>query len=206
MDYSSSLGREDILPETILFKQGYTHVAGVDEAGRGPLAGPVVAAAVILSQNWIWPGIKDSKKLTAKKRESLFPVIKEYSVAWNWAIAEHDEIDRTNILKASLRAMEKAVATLCVKPDFVIIDGPHPIPTHIPQTPIIKGDTKSPAIAAASIMAKVIRDSIMRKYHNIFPQYNFAQHKGYGTSEHISALVRYGACSIHRKSFKRVLI
>ncbi len=200
----SSLLHAQIRPEKILYEQGYGHVVGVDEAGRGPLAGPVVASAVILAPEWYHPEIQDSKKLTAKKRSELFAIIKDNAVAWNWALVEPDEIDRINILQASLRAMQMAVARLSVQPDYIIVDGPYSIQTTIPQTPIKKGDSRSPTIAAASIMAKVIRDSIMRKYHSLYPRYNFAGHKGYGTREHLKALAAYGSCPIHRKSFKKV--
>ena len=128
-----------------------------------------------------------------------------HALAWNWAFVEPEEIDRINILQASLEAMKRAVEALKIKPDYVIVDGPHPMPTHIPQTPIPKGDAKSQVIAAASIMAKVVRDSIMLKYHSLYPCYNFAGNKGYGTREHISALEAYGCCPIHRKSFKKVV-
>lgn len=202
MKLLSSAGLTETLPEKRLHDRGYVNVAGVDEAGRGPLAGPVVAASVILFQSWSHPEIKDSKKLSAKKRIKLYHIIKDNALAWSWALVEADEIDRINILQASLLAMKKAIETLAVNPDFVIVDGPHPVPTHIPQNQIIKGDTISPAIAAASIMAKVVRDCIMEKYHALFPRYNFAKHKGYGTREHLRALTAYGRCPIHRKSFK----
>jgi ribonuclease HII len=205
MESLSLLLREKTQPERILHELGYRHVAGVDEAGRGPLAGPVVASAVIFSQDWNHPEIKDSKKLTEKKRGELYHIIRKNALAWSWALVEPDEIDRINILQASLAAMKKAIETLYIKPDYIIVDGPHSFPTHIPQTPIKKGDAKSLAIAAASIMAKVVRDSIMQKHHVLYPQYNFARNKGYGTWEHIRALTVYGYCPIHRKSFKRVV-
>jgi len=202
MDSLSSLLQEKVQPEKILHERGYRYFAGVDEAGRGPLAGPVVAAAVILPPNWNHSEIKDSKKLTEKKRSRLYHIIADNALSWNWALVEPDIIDRINILQASLLAMQKAIETLVVKPEYIIVDGLHPIATTIPQTPIKKGDNKSLAIAAASVMAKVVRDSIMQKYHIIFPQYNFARHKGYGTREHLRALRAYGRCRIHRKSFK----
>ena len=205
MEFLSLLLQEKTQPEKILYEMGYIHVAGVDEAGRGPLAGPVVASAVIFSQDWHHPEIKDSKKLTEKKREELYHIIRKNASAWSWALVEPDEIDRINILQASLMAMRRAVESLNIKPDYIIVDGPHSFPTHIPQTPIKKGDTKSLAIAAASIMAKVVRDSIMQRHHVLYPQYNFAGNKGYGTREHLRALTVYGYCPIHRKSFKRVV-
>jgi ribonuclease HII len=206
MDSLSSLLNKTNQPEALLRESGYINIAGVDEAGRGPLAGPVVASAVILPQNWTHPGIKDSKKLAEKKRDLLYPIIEENAVAWSWALVEPDTIDRLNILQASLIAMKKAIENLRVKPGYIIVDGPYPVPVQIPQTPIIKGDTKSISIAAASIMAKVVRDSIMKKYHAIYPRYNFARHKGYGTREHIRALKEYGHCPIHRKTFKKVTV
>ncbi|MEI6125469.1 MAG: ribonuclease HII [Pseudomonadota bacterium] len=204
MDALSALLQEKIKPEKILYERGYAHVAGVDEAGRGPLAGPVIASAVVLPQTWHHPDIKDSKKLTAVKRERLFYAIQEHALAWNWALVEPPEIDRINILQASLLAMKKAIETLGMTPDYILIDGPHAISSFIPQTPIIKGDIKSFTISAASIMSKVVRDSIMKKYHRMYPLYNFLRNKGYGTKEHLEALRIYGHCPIHRKTFKRV--
>lgn len=192
-------------PEQFLFEKGIDLVAGVDEVGRGPLAGPVVAAAVILDRNWTDPEIRDSKKLSPAKRQKLFQVIDRHCLAWNWAFVDPQEIDRTNILQASLTAMKKAVESLHPAPEHVLVDGPYPIPVDLPQTPIKKGDSKSIVIAAASIMAKVVRDAIMQKYHVLFPHYNFHQNKGYGTREHLGALENQGCCPIHRKSFKRVL-
>jgi len=195
MECLSSLLQGKIQPEKILYERGYLYVAGVDEAGRGPLAGPVVASAVI----------QDSKKLTEKARANLYPIINENALAWSWALVEPDEIDRINILQASLMAMKKAVETLSLKPDYIIVDGIHPIPISISQTPIKKGDANSLTIAAASIMAKVVRDFIMQKYHVLFPHYNFARHKGYATREHLRALTVFGCSPIHRKSFKGVV-
>lgn len=205
MECLSSLLQGKIQPEKILYERGYLYVAGVDEAGRGPLAGPVVASAVIFSQNWNHPEIQDSKKLTEKARSKLYPIINKNALAWSWALVEPDEIDRINILQASLMAMKKAVETLSLKPDYIIVDGIHPIPISISQTPIKKGDSNSLTIAAASIMAKVVRDFIMQKYHVLFPHYNFARHKGYATREHLRALTVFGCSPIHRKSFKGVV-
>lgn len=192
-------------PEKILQEKGYRHIAGVDEAGRGPLAGPVVAAAIILQPGWNHAEIRDSKKLSAPKRRRLYHIIQEHALAWNWAFIEADEIDTINILQASLVAMRRAIETLQIQPDYIIVDGPHAIPSSIPQTPLIKGDALSLPISAASIMAKVVRDAIMQKYHVLYPDYNFAQNKGYGTKEHIRALSEHGYCPIHRKSFKKVV-
>jgi len=206
MDSLSILLQETPAPEALVYERGYEHVAGVDEAGRGPLAGPVVAAAVILPRGWHHPEIRDSKQLSAGTRSRLYHTIEEHALAWSWSLVGPDEIDRINILQASLCAMQKAVAALGIRPGYVLIDGPHAFSTTSPRTPIIKGDTKSLSIAAASIMAKVVRDAIMEKYHADYPRYNFARNKGYGTGEHIRALRAYGHCPIHRKSFRKVLL
>jgi len=205
MEPLSSLLQDKNCPEQILYDWGYTHVAGVDEVGRGPLAGPVVASAVIFPRNFSHPDIRDSKMLTENKRAQLYAVISKNALAWNWALVDHDEIDRINILRATLAAMKKAVETLCIKPDYIIVDGIHSFPSDTSQTAIKKGDTKSPSIAAASIMAKVVRDLIMQKYHKLYPQYNFARNKGYGTAEHLNALIDHRCCPVHRKSFNRVM-
>ncbi|MER3446913.1 MAG: ribonuclease HII [Candidatus Dadabacteria bacterium] len=178
--------------------------AGVDEAGRGPLAGPVVAAAVILPEGCEIDGLNDSKKLSAGKRESLFHQIKSLAIVTGIGIVEPEEIDRINILRATLLAMEIAVKNLSPQPDYLLIDGNTRIPLLIPQETVVKGDSRCCSIAAASIIAKVIRDSIMDDYHNIYPQYNFKKHKGYPTQEHFDALRRFGSCPIHRKTFKGV--
>lgn len=201
MEALASLLQHASCPEKVLHKKGYVHIAGVDEAGRGPLAGPVVAAAVIFSAAWSHPGIKDSKQLTEKKRHDLFGIINKAALAWTWAAVDHSEIDKINILQASLKAMKCAVELLAVPPDYLLIDGTNPIESSIPQTPLIKGDQRSLATAAASIMAKVIRDNIMKQYHELYPQYNFAKNKGYGTREHRRALALYGPSPIHRRSF-----
>ena len=206
MEPLSSLLQHKNCPEQILHDRGYTHVAGVDEVGRGPLAGPVVASAVIFPRDFSHPDIRDSKTLTENKRAELYAVISKNALAWNWALIDHDEIDRINILRATLAAMKKAVETLCVKPDYIIVDGTHSFSSDTSQTAIKKGDTKSLSISAASIMAKVVRDLIMQKYHQLYPQYNFAQNKGYGTAEHLNALIDHQCCPVHRKSFNRVVI
>lgn len=179
--------------------------AGVDEAGRGPLAGPVVAAAVIFPREYQLDGINDSKKLSPKRREELLCEIKKYALATAVAIIEPDIIDQINILRASLLAMEQAVNKLDTQPDYVLIDGNYPIRTQIRQETIIKGDAKCCSIAAASILAKVTRDAIMYDYHFLFPQYNFKRHKGYPTKEHMEAIRKFGPSPIHRKTFKGVL-
>jgi len=179
--------------------------AGVDEAGRGPLAGPVVAAAVILPKECEINGLNDSKKLSHQKREILYHQIKAVAVSIGVGIIEPDEIDRINILRAALLAMEIAVKKLNPKPDFLLIDGNIRTSLLIPQQAVIGGDSTCNSIAAASIIAKVARDLIMDDYHNIHPEYNFKKHKGYPTKEHYEALRKFGPCSIHRKTFKGVI-
>ncbi len=181
--------------------RGFKSIAGCDEAGRGPLAGPVVAAAVILPEGYTNSAIRDSKKLTPLKREKMYTVIEDIALSIGIGIVEPDVIDKINILRASLMAMENAVLTLSAPPDYILIDGIHAIDTPVPQESIIKGDSLSISIAAASIIAKVSRDRIMDGYHNRYPLYNFIKNKGYGTSEHIEAIKKYGRCKIHRKSF-----
>ena len=203
MEFADRL-RESMHPELFLHRHGYRYIAGVDEAGRGPLAGPVIAAAVIFPPKFKCPDIGDSKTLTAAKRTKLFSYIQQHALTWSWAYAQADEIDRINILQASLLAMKRAVESLHLEPDYTIIDGPHRIPGALPHSAIIHGDAKSLPISAASIMAKVVRDAIMTKYHVLYPQYNFVRHKGYGTSEHLRALGEHGPCPIHRRTFNRV--
>lgn len=177
-------------------------MAGVDEVGRGPLAGPVVAAAVIFPKGVFIPGVTDSKLLTPKRREALFPLIKEQALGIGLGFLGPRDIDRLNILRASLKAMETAVFHLKVKPDLVLIDGNQPI--HLPfiQKTLIHGDRLSHSIGAASIVAKVVRDKLMESWHHRFPQYNFFSNKGYGTKEHLTALKKYGSCPLHRLSFR----
>ena len=201
MEALASLLQHAGQPEDVLHERGYNYIAGVDEAGRGPLAGPVVAAAVIFPCGWTHTCIKDSKQLTAQKRAYLSGIVSQRALAWSWAEVDHAEIDKINILQASLKAMRCAVELLSLSPDYLLIDGIYPITSPIPQTPLVKGDQRSLATAAASIMAKVIRDSIMQKYHELYPQYNFAKNKGYGTKEHLQALTYYGPSPIHRRSF-----
>ena len=179
--------------------------AGVDEAGRGPLAGPVVAAAVILPKECEINGLNDSKKLSTQKREFLFDQIIRLAVSIGVGIVEPGEIDRINILRAALLAMEGAVMKLNPKPDFLLIDGNIRTSLLIPQETVIGGDSTCNSIAAASIIAKVARDLIMDDYHNIHPEYNFKKHKGYPTKEHFEALKKFGPCPIHRRTFKGVI-
>lgn len=185
-------------------KKGYSIIAGIDEAGRGPLAGPVVSAAVILPEDFFCKEINDSKKLTEKKREKLFPLIMNQAVNVGIGIASHSEIDRINILQASLLSMKRAVENLSRHPDFLIIDGQFTIDIPVDQSAIVKGDAKSMSIAAASIIAKVTRDAIMRDFHDRFSQYNFVQHKGYPTKAHKQAVRDHGPSPVHRLSFKGV--
>ena len=181
--------------------EGYCSICGVDEAGRGPLAGPVCAAAVILPQNVEISGLNDSKKLSDKKRRELFPLICEHAIAYSIAFADHKEIDELNILQATYLAMERAIKGLQVKPDFALIDGNRAKEFGIPLETIVGGDGRSASIAAASILAKVTRDDYMLKMAELYPEYGFEIHKGYGTKAHYSALREYGACTIHRMSF-----
>jgi ribonuclease HII len=187
--------------EKLAYDEGYRCIAGVDEAGRGPLAGPVVAAAVIFPPEYQNFEINDSKKLTARKRDQLYKVISDNALAVGVGVAEADVIDRINILQASLQAMYEAVLDLSISPDFLLIDGLYTISVNAPQKALVKGDSLSLSIAAASIIAKVSRDRIMEMYHRQFPQYNFLQNKGYGTAEHRKILQEIGMCKIHRRSF-----
>jgi ribonuclease HII len=180
---------------------GYRWVAGVDEAGRGPLAGPVVAAAVIFPVGYQNSQINDSKKLTARKRDEMYKTIWADAVAVGVGVAEADVIDRINILQASLQAMREAVLDLSKIPDFILIDGLYTLVLEVPQKTLVKGDALSVSIAAASIIAKVSRDRIMEMYHRQFPRYNFQKNKGYGTAEHRRILKEIGMCKIHRRSF-----
>jgi len=180
---------------------GVTLVAGLDEAGRGPLAGPVVAAAVIFEPNVSIPYVNDSKKLTEKRRKELYHLIREKAVSVGVGLVSHDVIDRINILQASMLAMNKAVDQLKVQPEQLLVDGNFFRHEKFPVENIIKGDSLSHSIAAASIIAKVTRDSLMREYDKVFPNYGFAQHKGYGTRDHIAAIHQHGFCEIHRRTF-----
>lgn len=187
--------------ENTHFEKGIKLICGVDEAGRGPLAGPVCAAAVILPPNADIPGLNDSKKLTDKRRRELFPIIKEQAIAYGIGLASHIEIDEINILQATYLAMERAIANLSVKPELALIDGNRAKDFGLPVETIVKGDSRSASIAAASILAKVTRDDLMLQAAENYPQYGFDIHKGYGTKAHYAALDEYGACPIHRMSF-----
>jgi len=183
------------------FMQGITCICGVDEAGRGPLAGPVCAAAVILPAGLHIPGLDDSKKLTDKRRRELFPIIKEQAIAYGIAFATHEEIDEINILQATYEAMRMAISKLTIRPDVLLNDAVTIPEVSIPQVPIIKGDAKSKSIAAASIIAKVTRDRLMVEYDEVMPGYDFASNKGYGTKAHIAGLKELGPTPIHRRTF-----
>lgn len=185
--------------------KGYKAVCGVDEAGRGPLAGPVCAAAVILPEGVIIDGVNDSKKLSEKKREALFDVIRKQSLAYSIAYATVDEIEEINILNATMLAMKRAVERLSVKADYAMIDGNRLPKLAIDSECIVKGDAKSMSIACASILAKVSRDRLLYKYAEEYPMYGFDKHKGYGTTAHREAILKYGPCPYHRKSFLKKL-
>lgn len=185
-------------------KDGYKLIAGVDEAGRGPLAGPVVAAAVILPQYCDISGVYDSKKMSAGAREKAFPVIRHKALTTGIGVVSHQAIDESNILKASLEAMRLAVVALDPQADFLLVDGIHRVPASIRQRCLKKGDQLSRSISAASVLAKVYRDRIMVCYHEMYPNYGFDKHKGYGTARHLEAIRRYGPSPVHRMSFKGV--
>lgn len=185
--------------------KGYKSICGVDEAGRGPLAGPVCAAAVILPEGVIIDGVNDSKKLSEKKRESLFDVIREQALSYSIAYATVDEIEEINILNATMLAMRRAIDGLDIKADYAMIDGNKIPPIDIDAECIVKGDAKSMSIACASILAKVSRDRLLYKYAEEYPMYGFDKHKGYGTKVHREAILKYGPCPYHRKSFLKKL-
>ncbi|MBI5022523.1 MAG: ribonuclease HII [Ignavibacteriales bacterium] len=184
------------------WNNGKRFIAGVDEAGRGPLAGPVVAAAVIFPSNIKIDGVNDSKTLSEKERERLFEIINEKAVSVGVGIIEHTIIDEVNILNATFRSMHEAIGKLTNQPDHLLIDGPHFTGANIPFTAIVDGDAKCFSVAAASIIAKVTRDRLMKVYDEQYPQYGFAKHKGYGTKDHLNAIRKHGPCEIHRKSFR----
>ena len=191
--------------ENIKYAEGYTAVCGTDEAGRGPLCGPVVAAAVILPRDVEIEGLNDSKKLTEKKREKLFDIIKEKAIAYAIAEASAAEIDEINILNASMLAMKRAIDALAIKADFALIDGNCSRGFDIPTQTIVKGDSISASIAAASILAKVTRDRQCEELDKLYPEYNIAKHKGYPTKDHMDAVRKYGPAPIYRMSFLKFL-
>ena len=187
--------------EDSLYQRGYKLVCGVDEAGRGPLCGPVVAAAVILNKDEMIEGVNDSKKLSEKKRENLYDIITKKAIAVGVGISDVDIIEDINILNATKLAMKQAINNLKINPDFVLIDGNQMIDIDIDAQTVVSGDAKSESIAAASIIAKVTRDRLLKDYDKKYPEYGFAKHKGYGTKAHIEAIKKYGLTPIHRKSF-----
>jgi len=198
------MGPDLWLFEKKAIEKGFSRIAGIDEAGRGPLAGPVVSAAVILPTSLKVSGISDSKKLTPKKRVYLYEKIYDHAVSIGVGIVDPIEIDRINILKASLLAMAMSAENLVPQPDCLLIDGTFLISSNLPQEPIPRGDTLSISIAAASIIAKVTRDRLMERYHLDYPQFGFSRHKGYPTRAHKEAIRKFGCCPIHRRSFKGV--
>lgn len=193
--------------EKELYNKGFKNICGIDEAGRGPLAGPVVVAGVIMPKDSMIEGVNDSKKVSEKKREKLYDLIIEEAISYSVGIIGQDVIDDINILNATKEGVTQVVDNLKVKPDLIIIDALNHINTRgIPYEPIIKGDAKCYNIAAASILAKVTRDRIMRQWDEVYPQYGFLSHKGYGTAKHISAIKKYGLSPIHRKTFTKNFI
>ena len=190
--------------EKDLYNKGFKNICGIDEAGRGPLAGPVVVAGVIMPKDSMIEWVNDSKKVTERRREILYEKIKEEAISYSIAVIDHNIIDDINILNATKQGVTEVVDGLAVKPDLIIVDALTHINTRgIPYEPIIKGDAKCYNIAAASILAKVTRDRIMRQWDEIYPQYGFAAHKGYGTAKHIAAIKEYGLCPIHRITFTK---
>ena len=193
--------------ENELRKKGFNKICGIDEAGRGPLAGPVVVASVIMPADSMIEGVNDSKKVSEKKREALYDKIIEEAISYGVAIIGQDEIDEINILNATKKGLTMSLKELTVKPDLILVDALEHIDTMgIPYESIIKGDAKCYSISCASIIAKVTRDRIMREWDKVYPEYNFAQHKGYGTAKHIESIKQYGLCPIHRRSFTKNII
>jgi ribonuclease HII len=203
-DYNPYEAVDPLFFESTALKQGYGIIAGVDEVGRGPLAGPVVSAAVILPEGITLPGIKDSKKMTEKSRIKAFSEIVKVAVAIGIGVVSRSYIDEFNILKASLEAMKRAVNNLDTPPEYLLVDGIFKIPVSLPQKCIKKGDQLSHSISASSIIAKVYRDRIMCSYHEIYPEYGFAKNKGYGTAQHLEAIKRFGPGPFHRTTFRGV--
>lgn len=208
-DFSGDLFNDELTCDPLSFERsarasGFRHIAGVDEAGRGPLAGPVVAAAVVLPEGLLITGLTDSKQVPEEERERLFEVILSQAVCYGIGIVDERTIDEVNILQATIIAMKRAVQQLSPPPDYLLLDAVTLPRVPLPQKPLIKGDYRSHSISAASILAKVTRDRLMLKLHERFPQYNFQNHKGYGTKEHLSLLRKYGPCEAHRKTFHPV--
>lgn len=206
-------GKQQLLPisppetnlrffESVLYDNGFEFIAGVDEAGRGCLAGPVVAASVILPEGCSIPGLNDSKQLTSKERDCFYDIIVKEAVSWSVALASPKEIDETNILRASLEAMKRAILQLSNMPSFLLVDGQQSVDLSIPQKLLIKGDARSLSVAAASVIAKVSRDRLMVQYEKEYPNFSFSIHKGYGTTLHMDEIARHGPTPIHRMSFE----
>ncbi len=202
--FGSELKCDPLFFEARARASGFTCIAGLDEAGRGPLAGPVVAAAVVLPEGLLIPGLTDSKQVPEQERERLFVVIQEQAVCYGIGVVDEQTIDEVNILQATIIAMERALAPLDPRPDYLLLDAITLPRIPLPQNPLIKGDSRSHSISAASILAKVTRDRLMLKLHEKYPQYNFRKHKGYGTSEHLALLREHGPCDAHRKTFNPV--
>ena len=188
--------------ENKLYESGLKYIAGIDEAGRGPLAGPVVVGVAIMKSDSFIEGINDSKKISESKREKLYEQITEEALAWSVGVVTEKEIDDLNILNATKKALERALESLEIRPDRILVDALEHIDTKgVPYTSVIKGDAKIYSISAASIIAKVTRDRMMREYDEVYPEYGFAKHKGYGTAAHIAAIKTYGPCPLHRRTF-----
>ena len=202
--FSIELACDPLFFERSSRQAGYRCIAGLDEAGRGPLAGPVVAAAVVLPDGLLIPGLTDSKQVPEQERERLFEVIRNEAVCYGVGIADERTIDLVNILQATIIAMERALQMLSPQPDYLLLDAISLPRVPLPQKPIIKGDCRSHSIAAASILAKVTRDRMMQELHKRYPLYNFKKHKGYGTKEHLLLLREHGPCDAHRKTFNPV--
>ena len=204
-DLRSTAACDPLQFERAACSEGYVRIAGLDEAGRGPLAGPVVAAAVVLPEGLLLPGVTDSKQLTAQRRERLFQTIIENAAAYGIGIVDERAIEALNIREASLLAMERAVQSISPPPEYLLIDGNALLPRcALPQRPIVKGDCLSHSIAAASILAKVTRDRMMLELDERYPQYLFRKHKGYGTAEHLALLRQHGPCEAHRRTFEPI--
>ncbi len=204
MELFSGITQSTLYFEQLARQHGYRSIAGIDEAGRGPLAGPVVAAAVVLPENFSLPGLNDSKLLTATARNRLYPLIRQQALAVGVGVSRADEIDRINILQATLTSMMRAVSRLSQPADFLLVDGITPVPLPLAQKTVKKGDSRSLSIAAASVVAKVVRDRIMVAYDRLYPAYGFAGHKGYSSPSHRDAVARHGPCACHRRSFAGV--
>ncbi len=202
--FGNGLACDPLAFERSARRDGYSCIAGLDEAGRGPLAGPVVAAAVVLPEGLLLPGLTDSKQVCEPERERLFEVIRAQAVCYGIGIVDERTIDEVNILQATIIAMERALEQLFPRPDYLLIDALILARIRLPQNPLIKGDCRSHSIAAASILAKVTRDRLMLELHEKFPQYNFHKHKGYGTREHLDLIRELGPCDAHRRTFNPV--